>query len=163
MKNVRFTGKGFTITEVLIALFIFGTIIALPTVFLWGIGRADALAATTREVVGILHEAQTDTIAGRSLDGVQPQSYGIHFESSYFVYFEGTSYNPSDSDNRRTDLPVGLSFSQIALPSNSVVFTRVTGRVLNFDPNANFVVISDSNTGETRRITVSREGGIAYE
>ena len=155
--------QGFTLTEVLVTLFIFGMIITLPTVFLWGIGRADAISATTREVIGVLHEAQTDTIAGRSLDGQQPQSYGIHFESSYYVFFKGTSYDANDADNIRTDLPVGLYFSQIALPGNNVSFVRVTGAVYNFDPNSNFVILSESNTQEIRRVTVSQVGGITHD
>lgn len=156
-------GAGFTVTEVMITIGIFGMILAMPTIFLWGIGRSDALSSTTQEVVGVMHEAQADTIAGRSLDGSQPSSYGVHFESNYYVYFRGISYNGSDSNNRRTDLPVGLTFSQIQLPGNNVIFEQVTGKVFGFNPSQNFIDVADTNTGQTRRITVSKFGGIGYE
>lgn len=155
--------RGFTVTEVIITIGIFGMILAFPMVFWWGIGRSDALIGTTREVVGIINEAQTDTVSGKSPNGTETSSYGIHFESNYYTYFTGASYNQSASSSVRTDLPPGVSFSQIDLPGNNVIFEQVTGEVLGFDASENTITIEDTNTGQTRTVTVSRFGGVKYE
>lgn len=155
--------RGFSLIEVIIVLFIFGTIVSLPWFFLWGIGRSEALRASTREVVAVLHEAHTYTLSGRSIDGEQPSSYGIYLQPGYYVLFAGSSYNVTDPNNQRTDLPDGITFSQIQVPASSVVFTKVTGQVANFDPSQNFIELLDTNTQETRLITISMVGGITYD
>lgn len=159
----RRNGAGFTVTEVVITIGIFGMILAFPMLFWWGIGRGDALSSTTQEVVGVINEAHADTVSGKSPDGAQTSSYGIHFESTYYTYFAGTSYNQSASSNVRTDLPTGVSFSQIDLPENNVIFERITGEVLGFDAASSTVAIQDTNTGQIRIITISRFGGVKYE
>ena len=155
--------NGFTLVEIIITIGILAILFSLPTLFLWGIGRADSLESIEREVVSIIGEAQTYTISGRSLDGSEPSSYGVHFEQGYYVYFKGTSYNATDPDNLQTDLPPGIILSQISLPSNNIVFEQVTGEVAGFDPNANFVTVADANTGNQVSITVSKYGGVDYE
>lgn len=155
--------RGFTLIEILIVLFIFGTIVTMPMVFLWGIGRGDSLLAATREVIGGIHEAHTNTISGRSFDGQQPSSFGIYFQTNYYVLFSGASYDVNDTNNAQTDLPTGITFSQISVPQNTIVFSKVTGSVTNFDPVQNFVILQDSNTLETRQITITSVGGVTYD
>lgn len=154
---------GFTITEVMIAIGILGMILVLPMVFWWGIGRGDKLEGTTQEVVSTINEAHADTVSGKSPDGNDSSSYGIHFESNYYVYFVGTLYNQASPGNKRTDLSGGVTFSQIRLPGNNIIFEQVTGEVLNFDANQNAIEIQDTNTGQTTTITISRYGGVRYE
>ncbi|GEM_PF-5594892 len=156
------SSSGFTIVEVLVVIFVFTLIIGLPMIFLWGIGRADALNASTREVVGVLSEAQTNTISGRSKDGQQPSSHGIYFAVNYYVLFKGSPYDANDSQNERTDLSSGITFSQIQLPQSSVIFDKVTGSVVNYDPAQNSVVVLESNTQKNKTITISKTGGISY-
>ncbi|MBI2036448.1 prepilin-type N-terminal cleavage/methylation domain-containing protein [Candidatus Microgenomates bacterium] len=153
---------GFTIVEVLVVIFVLTLIIGLPMIFLWGIGRSDALNASTREVVGVLGEAQTNTISGLSKDGQEPSVHGIYFSANYYVMFKGTTYDVNDSQNERTDLPLGITFSQIQLPQSSVVFDRVSGSIANYDPAQNFVVVLETNTQKSKTITISKTGGISY-
>lgn len=155
--------RGFTLVEVLIVMFIFGTIIGMPMIFLYGIGRSDQLTATTREVVAVLNEAQTNSISGKSVDGAQPSSYGIYFQPTYYVLFAGSTYNGADPNNQRTDLPSGVTFSQIQVPASQIVFDKVSGQVISFDPSQNFVVLKESNSGETKQITVSKVGSITFQ
>lgn len=162
MKKLWKTGQGFTLVETLIVMFIFGTIIGMPMLFLYGIGRSNQLTATAREVVAVLNETQTSAINGKSVDGAQPSSYGIYFQPSYYVLFAGSSYSAADSHNQRTDLPSGVTFSQIQVPASQIVFDKVTGQVISFDPSQNFVVLRESNSNETRQITVSKVGSITF-
>lgn len=155
--------KGFTIMEVIVVMSIFALIVALPMAFYWGIGRQDALAATTRNVVAAMHEAQTTTISGRSVDAQQPSSYGMHFESTYYDTFSGSSYSSTDPTNERTTLPSGITFSQINLPNSEVIFTRVTGQVLGFDRTKNSLTILESNTGTVKHVTISKVGSITHD
>lgn len=154
---------GFTLTETLVVLAIFGTIASLSVGFLWGIGRSDALLATTREVIGVLHEAHANSISGRSVDGQQATSYGVYFQAGYYVLFNGSTYNSNDTNNSRSDLQTGISFSQIQLPNSAIVFSRVSGHVSNFNATQNYVELLDNNTLETKRITISQVGSIKYE
>lgn len=159
MKNNQ---SGFTLIEILIVLFIVGVILVLPSFSLWGISRSEALLSSTREVAGVLHQAQTYTIAGKSTDGQQPISYGIYFQPGYYVLFSGSSYNANDTNNEQTDLPQGISFSQIQIPNNTVLFTQVTGQVTSFDASSNYVELQDANTGNIERITITQLGAVNY-
>jgi len=152
--------SGFSLIEILVVIFIVTTLVALPVGFFWGFGRTDALVATTREVVGVLHEAQTNTISGKSVDGQNPSSYGLYFATNYYVLFSGTSYNANDSNNARTDLPQGMIFSQINVPSSIIVFDKITGKVRNYSDSAHSVQVQDSNTQEQKTITISELGAI---
>lgn len=154
---------GFTLMEVLIVLFIFGTIVGMPMLFLYSIGRSDQLLASTREVVAALNEAQINAISGKSVDGQQPSSYGIYFQQTYYVLFAGTTYSAADSHNERTDLPAGITFSQIQLPSSQIVFSNVTGQVTSFTEGQNFIVLQDSNSLEAKQVTVSKMGAITFQ
>lgn len=158
MKN-----QGFTLIEVIVILALFATIMALPMAFLWGFGRSDTVIAAAKQVISIIHEAQTNAVTGRSLDGAQPAQYGVHFESTYYVYFRGSSYNAADATNERTDLDPGLSFSSIQFPSQNIIFERPTGKVLGFNPSQNYVEITDTNTNITKRITISSLGAITHD
>lgn len=155
--------RGFTLIETLIVLFLFTTIIGMPMMFLWGIGRSDQLTATTREVVAALNEAQTNTINGKSVDGQQPATYGVYFQSGYYVLFAGSTYNAGNSYNQRNDLPSGLTFSQIQVPNDQIVFSRVTGQVTAYNPSLNFVVLQEGNTGTTEQINISKMGTVTYQ
>jgi len=154
--------RGFTLVEILITFFIFSIIIAMPMAFFWGIGRGDALTSATQQVVAALHEAETKTISGNSLDGQEPSLWGVYFQPTYYILFAGSAYNPNDTNNEKTDLPTGITLSQVQLPSNTVVFERTTGHVVGFDAAQNFVTLTDENTQKTIRITISQVGGITY-
>lgn len=161
--KTKHAGSGFTVIEILVSLFIFTTIIMLPTLFFWGIGRNNDLEATTREVISAINGAQANTISGKSTDGQQPISHGIHFAFSYYVVFTGASYNPNDSNNARNDLSTGMSFSQIQLPNSEILFEKVTGKVLNYDADQNYIVLRENNTQKTKRITVSSAGAANFQ
>ena len=155
--------KGFTVLEIFIVMSLFVLIVAMPMVSYWGIGRGDALDGTTREVVAALHEAQTNTISGRSQDGAQPSGSGIHFETTYYDVFSGSSYSTNDPKNERNTLPSGITFSQIQLPNKEVIFAKVTGAVSNYDVNQKNLTVEESNTGKTKHITISKVGSIVND
>lgn len=155
--------RGFILTELLIVIFIFTIIIILPSIFFWAIGQAGRLDSQVREVVNALNEAQVNTISGKSQASQETFSYGVHFETDYYDLFRGTSYNVADPNNLRNNLPLGITFSQIQLVGGNVIFEKVTGQVLNFDPNLNYVELLENNSQSKKRIFISRFGGITYE
>ena len=156
-------GAGFTLVEVLVVICIFVLLLGLPMAFFWGIGRGDALEAQAREVVAVLHEAQTNTISGRSQDGQQPTNFGIYFGTTYYDVFSGSSYSANDPKNQRNDLPSGITFSQIQLPNNEVIFAKVTGQVSNFDVNQKSLTLLENNTGKAKHITIVKVGSITHD
>lgn len=155
--------RGFIFIELLIVIFIFTTIIILPSIFFWAIGQTDRLDSQIREIVNALNEAQINTISGKSQASQETFSYGVHFETNYYDLFNGTSYNAADPNNLRNYLPSGFTFSQIQLAGGNVIFEKVTGQVLNFDPNLNYVELLENNSQSKKRIFISRFGGITYE
>lgn len=155
--------KGFTLLEIIITLGIATILLGIPFFYYWGTLRTDMLLGITREVISKVYESKTDTIAGKSLDGQNATSFGVHFEQGYYVKFAGTSYNPTASTNEQSDLPPGIIFSQISLPQGNIMFAPLTGNVSNYNQTLNTLVIYDQNTQRIRTLTLSKAGAVSYE
>jgi len=96
-----------------------------------------------------------------SLEGLaQPTTFGVYFEQDKYVLFRGAVYNPVDSFNLETPLKPNLSFSQINLPNQNVIFSRLSGEVQGFISTQNSFTLLEKNTSETRVFTINRFGAI---
>jgi prepilin-type N-terminal cleavage/methylation domain-containing protein len=150
--------RGFTVIEILIAIAIFAIIIALPSMLLYGTSRTDNLNFAYKQVKNSIGEAQVLTVASRSTDGQNPAQYGIYITTNSYVLFSGSAYNPNSATNEVTTLPSGVQFTTIQIPNSTILFERVTGKISNYSSTQHTLVLTETNTQQTKTLTLSTLG-----
>ena len=152
--------KGFTLIELTIVIALFSLV---STLLLFNVSKPKAFADITSSedlIISTLKEVQSKSMLG-GLEGLaQPTTFGVHFEQDKYVLFRGAVYNPADSFNLETPLKPNLSFSQISLPNQNIIFSRLSGEVQGFVSTQNSFTLLEKNTSETRIFTINRFGAI---
>ncbi|OHA67219.1 MAG: hypothetical protein A3C82_00960 [Candidatus Wildermuthbacteria bacterium RIFCSPHIGHO2_02_FULL_47_12] len=123
--------KGFTLTElvVVIALSVLLGGLALPAL---RIGQKNSeLDSAVESVVSVLRLAQNRTLASEGAS-----QYGVFFDTAaapdQYTLFKGATYGSRDAGADEIHaLPQGVEMFAVTIPQNFVVFTRVTGAVVN--------------------------------
>lgn len=117
--------KGFTIIELLVSLSVLAILSAGIIVGYNSVSQSSQLKTNTFKVLDVLNLARTRTLAS-----LATSSYGVHFETSQYVLFKGTTYSAMDSNNIFYVLPTVLQITNINLSGAGVdvVFDRLTGK-----------------------------------
>ena len=96
----------------------------------------------------------------KAMTGVEAENFSVHFESGGFSLFKGTIFDSTDPENLVTNLDPSLSFTAINLPSQNIVFSKLSGEAENFDPALNSIILTDSQTGKNFTFTLNRLGAV---
>jgi type II secretory pathway pseudopilin PulG len=158
MKNKSLYLSGFTIVEILVSLAILIIIASIGTSAFINAKKTKTLDVTAESIVSKLNEAKTNAIAGKD-----NASFGIYFGSGnpdHYVYFSGSTYNSSDTDNVRFDLPKNMSLDENSPSADPfVLFARRTGK-----PNATSTVevYWSDDTSDKRIIEIGPNGEVNY-
>jgi prepilin-type N-terminal cleavage/methylation domain-containing protein len=151
---------GFTLIELLIVLGIIVMLMSLVTFSFTRTWASGSLEIATGDIVQAIHRAQVQAISGVTVDGSNPSEFGVYFEGSRVTVFAGSVYVASDVNNEVNDLPANMSIGIIGLPSQSIVFERVTGEVVGYSAGQDSWVVSNTDTGESVTMVVNREGTV---
>ncbi len=149
---------GFTMIELLIAISIIGIIVAITMPSLVEYRKKQSLKNTTENIVSILNKAKSD-----SVNSLNSLNYGIHFGSDYLDYFIGTTYNPIDTNNKRTNFENGvtlLSPDGLNLDGggSDIIFPKLIDPVIGYG-SITIEVTTDPSMSKT--IIVSKIGSIS--
>lgn len=155
--------KGLTVVELLISIGVLAILLLLGTVIYSNFAQKDQVLTVGREIENIINEAKAKTMAGFTLGGSEALNFGVYFETDRYVLFPGTSFNPGHIDNQEFTLPTTVSFTNINLPSNSLVFEKVTGEVINYDPVQSSIVLESQRTLEEKIISFNQLGVVTIE
>ncbi|MFT5280674.1 MAG: prepilin-type N-terminal cleavage/methylation domain-containing protein [Flavobacteriaceae bacterium] len=141
---------GFTLLEIIAGIAILGIIAAVGIGSLSDFRKEQNFTGTIQETLALISNTKEDTLGSRG-----DTNYGVHFEESKIVVFEGSSYSSSDPDNRETLLENDITISDISLTNNAteIVFERLTGDV----DEVGTITISDIS-GNAVTITIERTG-----
>lgn len=155
--------RGFTLIELLVGMGILGIIFVMVTFsYIQTTRRAD-LKRETAAILQTLRQAQAEAISQRVSPGGSLTPYGVHFETQSYTLFVGTSFNPAEPRNVRTEIPSSLGLN-LNLPSDhNVIFSPLEGEVSGFSPSQNQIQVLEGATGQTRTITFNQMGVIDQE
>jgi len=149
--------KGFTILEILTSIAILGIILAITIPNLASFKRAQIVKNTGEEIVSILNEAQSKTLASLNND-----FYSIKFESDKVTLFKGSSFSVGDPNNKVFNFD-----NSVTLPSGNIVFSD-GGSIVTFNKlkgdtiqygSIKLELVSNSATNKT--ITIKKTGIIS--
>ena len=150
---IKKTALGITLTELLVVMAFFSILFAIGIVSLGGLEREVNIGRYASEIKTTIYQAQAQTINGIVS--------GVYFESNRFVLFQGDSFVEGAPENIETLLPGALVISAINRPSQTVLFTKLTGYVDGFIDPANLTLTSSS--GHTKTITINQPGRVLIE
>jgi len=148
--NIR---KGFTMLELIIVIAIVALLTSGMTATYSAFLVRNEVSTTGWKMVDAFNRARVYAMMGR-LD----KEWGVHFETSKFVLFEGSSYNAADPTNQLFPILSGYQFTNINLNGggSNVIFNKISGET---DEYGSVDIVSlDGSSSET--IDVNKVGRI---
>ncbi len=153
--------RGFTLVELMVTIGIFVVIATLTSVNFFSTYAQSTLGATEDVLIADLKTAQANAMSGQSQNGVAVPGWGIKVTGpSQYVLFPGTTYDPSNSGNRATTLPSGVTIAT-TFPSGQVAFTHASGEVTSFVTLQNTFTVSGDISSKV--VTLNQYGTIIGE
>jgi prepilin-type N-terminal cleavage/methylation domain-containing protein len=156
--------RGFTLIEVLVVIGLI-TIIASIGLFVSIDTYHDSTFHNSRDLlVSALQHARAlavnNVCVGTCTDG-KPHGVHIVFDTgsnvSKFIVFQGTVYNPADTNNISFEIKKNVSATFRATGITDVYFTELSG-----NPNTTGNINLSDNLGENSVITIGSEGQILW-
>lgn len=115
--------KGFSLIEILLALFILGVLLTIAVYSFKGAEKEKELDIAVQTLAVRLEEAKGNAVSGKF-----GQKFGIKFDVTSYTFFSGDVFDPANTENRVVDLPVGFEITEdIPSADNTIIFSRLIG------------------------------------
>jgi len=143
-------GAGFTLTEILVVMGLLAIFASFSMFISMDFYRSFSFRAEKNIAVSVLMKARSKALAN-----VGEKTHGVHFESNKYVLFQGTPYDPGDSNNEDIFINPTVSTSGLI----EVTFDQLTGRTTLTPPATTLTIISGVKSVV---ITINEEGRIEW-
>ncbi len=154
------SNSGFTLTELVVVLGIFSTLIAMTTITLLRPLSSAHLESVYQVLLSDINRQREKAMFLESGGDTTASNHGVYFNSDSYVLFRGSSYSAGDPLNQVTSLPSNITISNITLPSSSLVFSKGSGEIVSFSAVANSLSVSAQNTTISQQIVLNRYGTV---
>ncbi len=146
--------KGFALIEFLIVIVI---LVILAALFLAGFRSfqgTTSLEESANQAISCLRLAQNKTLSSEG-----ESSYGVHFATTSYVLFTGSSYSPSSPTNEIHNLPNNIEISNISLANaaEEVTFDKLSGRTSQYGQVSVWLV---SDHSQVKSIYIKSSGQV---
>ena len=147
--------SGFTIIEVIVVIAIIGFLSAIALPFLSTAIATNDLQIAGEEAVDALREAQSSSMSGRNAG-----RFGVHFETSQFVFFEGATYTVGAPTNVAHPLTGNVTASAITISGggSDVHFASHKG-----EPAETGTIVFSDQSGDTRTVSINAVGMVEVQ
>jgi type II secretory pathway pseudopilin PulG len=143
---------GFSALELVVRLAVIMLAATLAIGALQSERNARTLEEATAQTLALLREARSRTLSSDA--GMQ---FGVRFESSGAILFQGSAFVDGAPENRTVGFGERVHVST-TLPNESVVFGRLTGQ----SSGVGTVVLALTSDATIRRTVAIEESGITY-
>lgn len=146
--------SGFTLIEILVSIAVILIITILTLFSLTTLNKQVSIDSASQNILSTLRFARSQTLASKN-----QTTYGVHFETSKFVLFSGTSYDASATSNK--DYTLGeAEISDISLngAGSEVIFARIRGTTTQF---GTVTVRLTSDISKTKTININSSGQVS--
>lgn len=150
------SGRGFTLLEIVIVIFILGSLAAVSLPAINTLALSTDLDSGMRQFTTALKLAQSKTVSSET-----DSQYGVYMDTGVFpnkfVIYKGATYAGRDASyDQHFWLPKTVEFSGISLGGGSeVVFEKLTGYALQ---SGSIAVRMISNTAKLKTVYISGSG-----
>ncbi|MBI1888860.1 MAG: prepilin-type N-terminal cleavage/methylation domain-containing protein, partial [Candidatus Spechtbacteria bacterium] len=118
--------SGVTLVEFLVVLGISAILVGISGGVYFTFLKRSSIETEARKIASVLYLARNQTLASEN-----EQSFGVRFISSTgeYILFPGTSFNPSDQENKQFRLPSQIFIDSVQLQGggDDVMFSRLSG------------------------------------
>lgn len=144
--------RGYTTIEILITAAIIVLIAGIALAGLKTYKTSSELVGAAEEIISYLEDARAKTLS--SQDASQ---YGVHFEENRIIFFKGTTFVASDSNNVTRVFPASIEISSVSLNGggSNAIFQRLTGATNNYGA---ITVRLKNDPLKMRMITIEQSG-----
>lgn len=152
--------KGFTLIELLITIGVAVSLLSLSFVILLGAQKRSSITTSVGVLISDIKQQQLRAMSGDTAGLGLGVAYGVYFENARYVLFHGTQYQPNASSNFVVSLDPTFNFNNILFPNSSIVFSSVSGEVVNYDANNASVTIKEIGGLEQKILQINQYGAI---
>ncbi len=124
MSDVRCSHRGVTALELLIVIAILGVLVSVVVPSFLNFRRSSILNTETLQMVTLINKARLSSISSKG-----DQQYGVHFEATKIVFFQGTTYVAGAGTNEEHVFDQALTLTSIIVNGggSDTVFQKITG------------------------------------
>jgi type II secretory pathway pseudopilin PulG len=151
---------GFSIVELIVVCGIVIALSGMISLNILGIQHGASLSATIEQVSADVAHVRLQSLSGYGATSSKGDAHGVHFESSAYTLFTGTSYASGNTANTVISLPSNMRFTQITFPSQSVVFATGSGEIVSYDQNKSSFDITETNSSQTKTMRLNALGSL---
>lgn len=156
--------NGFTTVELLVSLVFFTIIFALVTVNLTGLIPNENLDQSVLSFISEVRKQQLKAMAGDAESTAVTSEYGVFLGSDHYSLFKGSTYNPSDTNNIRVELPSNIRFSvSTAIPAQTILFQALNGEVALVATSSAEILLTDSILQQSKVVKINTLGVVYVE
>lgn len=158
-KENKFFQKGITLIELIITMMVLSIIFGLVSVNLLNTRQRTNFNASLNQLLSDIKLQQTKAMS-LSVENNAPTTsdYGIHFETETYTLFRGSTYTIGASDNFIIPLGDNMQFSSSTFPGSTIVFSKLSGEILSFNPALNSIVLKNTLNNQQKTIRLNRYG-----
>lgn len=150
----------FTVVELLVVMGLLAILLSLSSVNLITFYNKNTLGTSVDALISDLKQQQLEAMVGDTLGTSSNNAYGIYFQPDHYTLFQGNNYSPTNPQNFDVNLNADTQFSNILFVNSQVVFASVSGEVVNYNQNYNYVTLKNIQTGETKTIQINSYGAV---
>ncbi len=150
---------GFTFPEVIVTISILLTILGFAAVNLLNVRNSTSLNTVLDLLVSDIQNQEMKAISNNTEGRTNTSDYGMYIQTNRYIFFHGSTYNPSESTNVTVEIDRPLELST-TFPNSIVIFSKGTGEISNFVNNQNTISITDTSQNRQKVITINRLGVI---
>lgn len=155
--------RAFTLIELLVVVGITATLTAVAYSSMTKLQTSTDSKTSVDRIVATLRAQRMYAMLGNSILRIQAMPQGIHFDQGKNTYTQfscpqttNCAFDPNNSSNVQQGLEETLSFSEVNLENDQIVFIPLSGNVLDYTPEKNSITISSrAETGSTTIQTTS--------
>lgn len=160
LKRKFFSHEGFSLLEVMITTSVMAVLFGIITFNLLRTQGSTSERSNLDNLVSDIRSQQLKAMTGSTEGRAAASNYGVYFLSDRYTLFNGNSYNAADPTNYTIQLPEDIEITSTTLPSNTLLFSVLSGEVVGYSDSSNSIIFKSLSTNDQTVITLNRYGVI---
>lgn len=146
--------------EMLIVIFITTTLFGIVAFNLLRAQGSSSEQSNLDNLASDIRAQQAKAMTGSTEGRANSSNYGVYFLSDRYILFNGNAYNAAEPTNYTIELPDDIEIVSTTLPSNTLLFSVLSGEIVGYADISNSVIFRSLSTNEQTVITLNRYGVI---